>query len=649
MQQELLIGMCLINSGIRALSSENEAIDTTGDTFVTPGFVDGWKAEIIEPIDNGYTLISNPINISVFTDAIVENVTAFIFLTDDESQNFTLNLTDVENKVKWEAINVSFTNEGNWTIRILCKDKVNYTYITEQGFFVGKPDIELINLSLSTDWSTNPTMIYKNSSINITANIIAYNATVENVNISISIVDKSNDQEVPLDQNYVFGAIVKDEITSISIEWYATISGDFDITVTVDALDVIDESNEDNNNASIEVTIHEWPDLFVKDIILPSKTVMEYDEVKIDVVVENKGLGNASEYIVKLFIEEAPSDGQKIMTYAEEKDSKKISVTANSTKTISLYWDSASSGMWLVGVKILVKDGQRDTNKINNHILSDDSLIVRSYERTSPAISHINVEPDEQEQGGTVTITADVTDKSGLESVNINITDPTGVSFEADMIRTINDEFKYTFDETFEVGKYNFVIHAVDLSIHKNADTVAHYFTIIADETNPVISYFDADPYVQLKNGYVNISCIATDNIVIKTVTVTIISPDDAEQIETMELSSDGKYEYAAIYKSAGKYSYQILDDTDNDGMPDDWEKRYNLDSEDPTDAKEDSDGDGFTNLKEYELGSHPQKDIFLQNVANRVKENVWYLIASIIVFIIILMLSSYGKRRKNA
>jgi hypothetical protein len=34
--------------------------------------------------------------------------------------------------------------------------------------------------------------------------------------------------------------------------------------------------------------------------------------------------------------------------------------------------------------------------------------------------------------------------------------------------------------------------------------------------------------------------------------------------------------------------------------MPDDWEKRYGFDSNDPADRNGDADGDGYTNLEEY-------------------------------------------------
>ncbi|HET7537837.1 MAG TPA: hypothetical protein VFJ90_15365 [Candidatus Didemnitutus sp.] len=50
------------------------------------------------------------------------------------------------------------------------------------------------------------------------------------------------------------------------------------------------------------------------------------------------------------------------------------------------------------------------------------------------------------------------------------------------------------------------------------------------------------------------------------------------------------------------------LADSDNDGMPDVWEKEHHLNPNDPADAALDSDHDGYTNLEEYLNGTDPKK-----------------------------------------
>jgi hypothetical protein len=50
--------------------------------------------------------------------------------------------------------------------------------------------------------------------------------------------------------------------------------------------------------------------------------------------------------------------------------------------------------------------------------------------------------------------------------------------------------------------------------------------------------------------------------------------------------------------------------DTDGDGMPDEWEKKYKLDPKDPSDAVKDCNGDGYTNIEKYINGMDPTQKI---------------------------------------
>ena len=51
----------------------------------------------------------------------------------------------------------------------------------------------------------------------------------------------------------------------------------------------------------------------------------------------------------------------------------------------------------------------------------------------------------------------------------------------------------------------------------------------------------------------------------------------------------------------------KIEADADHDGMPNEWELKYGLNPNDPSDAKKDFDGDGFTNYEEFVAKTDPR------------------------------------------
>lgn len=53
--------------------------------------------------------------------------------------------------------------------------------------------------------------------------------------------------------------------------------------------------------------------------------------------------------------------------------------------------------------------------------------------------------------------------------------------------------------------------------------------------------------------------------------------------------------------------SLQTPKDSDCDGLPDDWELKYGLNPNDPSDALADPDGDGLNNREEFALGTNPK------------------------------------------
>ena len=66
----------------------------------------------------------------------------------------------------------------------------------------------------------------------------------------------------------------------------------------------------------------------------------------------------------------------------------------------------------------------------------------------------------------------------------------------------------------------------------------------------------------------------------------------------------------AALEGASGLFSIRVAlngADSDNDGIPDDYELAHGLDPNNPLDAQEDPDRDGLTNLAEYQRGTDPR------------------------------------------
>jgi Na+/H+ antiporter NhaC len=82
--------------------------------------------------------------------------------------------------------------------------------------------------------------------------------------------------------------------------------------------------------------------------------------------------------------------------------------------------------------------------------------------------------------------------------------------------------------------------------------------------------------------------------------------------------------------------------------MPDTWEYLHGFNPYDPLDASQDIDHDSITNIQEYKDSIDPAKKLSPSEFFARLKENWTYLIASVIIFVMIIFLARYGIRRKN-
>src|SRR5437867_7631987 len=80
----------------------------------------------------------------------------------------------------------------------------------------------------------------------------------------------------------------------------------------------------------------------------------------------------------------------------------------------------------------------------------------------------------------------------------------------------------------------------------------------------------------------------------------------EVERVRNYHMSKDsptGKLNSATRNLSSAQ---ALLQDTDDDGMPDAWESAHGLNPNNPDDAWLDPDSDAVVNLFEYQLGSDP-------------------------------------------
>jgi len=664
-----------VTENIRGNRSNVTEIPDMNESEIQPDFIgnaEGWWFKPIEGEEfRSYYIPSSrtdQLSISMESMAEVKNATATLSYLDEET-DYTLNLTTDDNLTWFEQYMFNLSEIGNWSIKVKGYDDAGYlSEAFNFDFFVGSPDLVADSISIVSDLPEG-SLYYVEIDYTIKANILVYNASVNNVNVTMLI------DEIYF--NSTIENISKNQNNMVNFLWHPIEKGIYNITIVVDPNNEIDESLSDENNNKIWqiIKIEGIPDLGIINISVPSEAVDEEYPAEIFVNIINTGEGNASNYQVNLYLEQ---HDENEMNYDESKAEITIDINISETKNISIIWDSADygqpeyNGEWIVGVIIVWDDGHPDSNTSNNWGFNRTSrLKVNIGEFNKPEITII--EPTgEYERDTPVEIIARVTDESGIGNVTIEITNPENTTYNTTMTKQANNKYSYTFEDTQILGIYNFSITAVDKSKYKRERTVNGTFEIIEDKTPPDIDFVGVLPSVQLRNKEVTISCIALDPSGVESVQVTIIYPNDDEEVEEMTNSpDDDKYYYTQSYKVLGGYEFEItakdtlgnekttiktdfwittnLEDTDSDGMPDWWEEKYGFDPFDPSDATEDEDDDGYTNLEEYNEDMDPLKPLsLLQRIVKESKENWIYVLVSGILFIVLIALSMYGIWRKK-
>jgi beta propeller repeat protein len=173
-----------------------------------------------------------------------------------------------------------------------------------------------------------------------------------------------------------------------------------------------------------------------------------------------------------------------------------------------------------------------------------------------------DAQPNPQEVHNAVNISATVFSPEAITEVQINITDPHGLTIGNFSMNydSANDEFYY-FSTYPTLGKYNYIIWAKVLG---NNITSSSGFFIIRDTAEPRISNLGF-PSNQEIFGEVNVSAEITDNYDLSSVWINITRPDTSWINITMDSISATEFYHNDLYDILGTYRFTIwANDTSN-------------------------------------------------------------------------------------
>ncbi|RLJ04641.1 MAG: hypothetical protein DRP18_04460, partial [Candidatus Aenigmatarchaeota archaeon] len=135
-------------------------------------------------------------------------------------------------------------------------------------------------------------------------------------------------------------------------------------------------------------------------------------------------------------------------------------------------------------------------------LYSQNSTSIQVQDK--PQIQNIQATPDPSGYGLNVTISANVTDSEGIDTVKITIVYPNGSTVNDVMTNASSSYYEYNFTDTWLLGVYNFTIWANDTEGNTNQTDTQHFTLKFYGKTRIETDYpsYDPNTLVKLKSVF---------------------------------------------------------------------------------------------------------------------------------------------------
>lgn len=189
------------------------------------------------------------------------------------------------------------------------------------------------------------------------------------------------------------------------------------------------------------------------------------------------------------------------------------------------------------------------------------------------------------------------------------------------------------------------------------------------DETPSIFDYVAVSSTVNLFYENMSFNCVFSPLIDPENVTLHICYPDEnLSSISIIEIETN-RFVHTSKFPHLGQYFFYIsadvsnqtvssvsrsfwitdsLSDKDADGMDDEWERYYGFDPNDPTDASNDYDSDGYTNLDEFIMGTDPLDADYMEFMMYYIQDQFHLIFLTICFLLVSLLFSIVGLRRSK-